>query len=179
MKRRTRKWALVQQEAKRLAAIGLTPKEIARRLGVDKSSVTRWQAAGRLQRTGVGARASTKRSSAPVRRQRKQTPEEWAAAVRREYQLDATDDQLVSMGCAALMLAGDKTLKDRERLAAMGRFQSIVKQLALVARNGQTAEVAAPTAPPPKPRHSMLLIRSRPDPRGALLGTPEPTRNPA
>jgi len=51
--KRTHKWQVLRQEAEQLAAAGLPPSEIAHRIGVDKSTVTRWFAAGKLARTVV------------------------------------------------------------------------------------------------------------------------------
>lgn len=46
--RRTRKWAGLQSEAQRLAGQHWAPRQIAARLGVNKSTVTRWIQAGKL-----------------------------------------------------------------------------------------------------------------------------------
>jgi hypothetical protein len=147
---RTRKWALVAQEAVRLAALGLSPFDIAKRLDVNKSTVTRWMATGKLART-QGRQAS--RPEAPaIGPSAGQTPSEWAKSVRDEYKLDVTDDQLVNLAELALELSLNKTVAPHVRMAAAGRFQALVRQLALVARSNehQGGEPVAPT-PPPEP----------------------------
>jgi transcriptional regulator with XRE-family HTH domain len=166
---RTRKWAQVAQEAGRLSSIGLTQKEIAARLGVNRVTVIRWMQAGKLARSGVRKR---RKKSAPQRSvaqlQPGQTPAQWSAAVRSEYRLDATDDQLVRMAEAALEMSMDISAEYRVRTNAMGRFQALVKQLALVARNA-----AEPEKPAEEPQRPRMRVVQRPanavDPRIALM----------
>jgi len=166
--KRTRKWGFVRQEAARLADLGLAPSLIAKRLGVDKSSVTRWIAAGKLKAPTKRTRRfpSPPASGAEVARNPK-SPAEWAAAVRAEYQLDATDDQLVTLGESALLLSRDMDAKAHVRLAAAARFQAIAKQLALVAR--VEAGVEAPPEPVQAPEQP---ARPRPVPQRRLSGDP-------
>jgi plasmid maintenance system antidote protein VapI len=157
--KRTRKWTFVAQEATRLAALGLSPKDIATRLNVDKSSVTRWIKQGRL--------AITRNDRKPVRiaAAKKTTPEQWAIAVRAAYDLDATDEQLVSLAVDALKMSRDLAIGPQARMTAAGRFQALVKQLRLVAR----AE-AAPAATPEAPKRQTFAPqrRSNADPRTLL-----------
>jgi hypothetical protein len=157
--RRTRKWSYVAQEATRLADIGLAPVEIATRLEVTRSTVQRWMAAGRLTDTRHGART---RSSAV----QPKSAAEWAAAVRAAYALDATDEELVTMGEAALRKVHDPRESPQVQLNAMGRFLAIVKQLALVAR---AAEATAPV-PIEEPKTAPAASVRRPgvDPRNLL-----------
>jgi len=133
--RRTRKWSFVAQEAARLAGLGLSPLEIAKRLDVNKSTVTRWMAAGKLTKV---ARTS------PPKPGRRQKPVEWAAAVRKGYDLDATDEQLVTLAADALEMSKKATVPPQVRLAAAGRFQALVRQLALVARRADKVPTDAP-----------------------------------
>lgn len=151
--KRTRKWAFVEQEATRLAGLGLAPREIARRLGVAKSTVTRWIASGKLARRDPVPQPTAQ-----------QSPGEWAASVRHDYALDATDAQLVTLAQRALELSLDPTVALPVQLHAAGRFQAIVRQLALVTRLGE-ATTSAPPAPvrPPVPR------TDRADPRTLLM----------
>jgi hypothetical protein len=167
--RRTRKWAFVAQEAKRLADLGLSGYAIAKRLDVAESSVSRWVKAGKLVlRSGKGGDLATERGVIAARCER-YTPEQWAATVRADYALDATDDQLVTMAESALLLARDPGAVPTFRLQAMGRFQAIVKQLALVARAAAEAE-AVPTVS----RQALRVVRrSTVDPREALLAVSE------
>jgi plasmid maintenance system antidote protein VapI len=137
--RRTRKWAFVAQEAIRLAALGLAPSEIAKRLGVNKSTVTRWIASGKLTRAAPPRAPDL---SPHVHK----SPDEWAAAVREAYDLDATDDQLVVLAETALRLSLDLKLTAAVRMTAAGRFQALVKQLALIARKVPEVPIGPPAA---------------------------------
>lgn len=145
--KRTRKWAFVEQEATRLAGLGLASREIAQRLGVAKSTVTRWIAAGKL----------TRRAPVPLP-SGAQSPAAWAASVRSDYALDASDSQLVTLAQRALELALDPTVAPPVQLNAAGRFQALVRQLALVTR-------LADTAPAPVPVRSPFERTARADPR--------------
>ena len=156
--RRTRKWAYVAQEAKRLADLGLSPVEIAKRLEVERRTVDRWMAAGKLKDT----RRSAKGKGAVTPK----SPKEWAASVRAAYALDATDEELVGMGEIALEMIHNPYEAASVKQGAMGRFVAIVKQLALVARGADGGEkpAAAEQKPaPPQPRR-----RAGPDPRSFL-----------
>jgi excisionase family DNA binding protein len=159
--RRTRKWAYVAQEAQRLADLQLTVKEIADRLEVHQTTVDRWIASGQLKhakglapgRQRVGVASS------------QQTASQWASAVRGSYDLDATDEQLVTLAESALLVARDPGTPAQLRLQAMGRYQAIVKQLALVARAADAKQPEVPkrkTFEPP--------TRTGTDPRGILMG---------
>ncbi len=161
--RRTRKWAFVAQEAARLAALNLSPPEIAARLGVNRSTVTRWIADGKL------TRSKPRVNTTKLVLQPKQTPAEWAAAVRKEYALDATDDQILMLAEAALGLSLDARVAPHVRMNASGRFQSLVRQLALVTRGAEVPEQPSAPAPIIEPKKSHRRIR-RPsgDPRAFL-----------
>jgi hypothetical protein len=157
------------QEATRLADLGLEPKEIAARLDVNRSTVTRWMAAGKLQRT---ARSAAPRADAQRAKPTGKSPAEWAAAVREAYALDATDEQLVTLAESALETAQDQRESAQVRLSAMGRFQAVVKQLALVTRGAeddmpigaqQTPEVKKPLVTPRvrtyDPRAQLMAVK--------------------
>jgi transposase len=162
--KRTRKFALMQQEAMRLTAIGMTPREIAAHLEVNKSTVTRWIAAGKLPATAVS-------NVVPITpAQARMAPAEWAKSVREEYRLDATDDALVTLAEWALSLARDNTASAAVQLSAAGRFQAIVRQLALVTRRA-AAEVPAPVAVNDTPKRPVLVRRrtAAHDPRKVLM----------
>lgn len=165
--KRTRKWAFVEQEATRLANLGLPPDEIAERIGVHRSSVTRWMATGKLPRTD--GEPSTRQRT--LRGKPGQTPEAWAATVRQEYALDATDEQLVSLAEDALAMSRDKTLLANVRLNAAGRYQALVRQLALIARRAVSLPVEKTEVTPeaePKPQRPQAR-RPITDPRTTLL----------
>ncbi len=118
---RTRKWAHLGAKARRLAARGLSPSAIAGELGVHPSTVHRWRVAGRLEGPRA-ARVGDAASEGPALL--------WSAAVRAAYPLDETDLQLVSLADYALSVTQNPSELPSIRLAAAGRFQSLVKQLA-------------------------------------------------
>ncbi len=153
---RTRKWSQNEQEATRLAAIGATPLEIAKHLGLNKSTVTRWFQAGKLTR---GQKTQT---IAPV--MPRQSPAEWAKAIRSEYALDATDEQLVTLGEQALSLTRDVTVSAPVQLNAARTFQSIAKQLAITTRQ---AALEKPIETPEQPAKKNPPVDRKPagDPR--------------
>lgn len=159
--KRTRKWAYVAQEAARLATLGLAPKEIAKRLGVNRSSVTRWMAAGKL-----GGKAPTKPVKPATKRK---TPASWAAAVRKDYSLDETDDQLVTLAEQALAMSLDPNTPANVRMTAAGRFQAIVRQLALVARGAESAAPQGEAQPAPVVETPRPEPVRRADPRTLML----------
>lgn len=163
--KRTRKWAYVQQEAQRLADIGLNANQIAKRLQLNKSTVSRWLKAGKLTK-GDGSRKAV----VGIHAEQKQTPAEWAAAVRGEFALDASDDQLVTLAEESLALSRDPRCSVRERMAAGNEFRSTLKQLNLPAKAADA--VAAKPQPdavePPKPK-PRLVHRVKVDPRAKFM----------
>lgn len=161
--KRTRKWAFVAQEARRLADMGLAPVDIAARLNVQRSTVQRWMASGKLPDTRRDARAG-RTPSVNVNTK----PADWAASVRREYQLDATDDQLVTLAEAALGKALDPMESTSNRMSASRTFQGLVKQLALVARAADKPNAA--DEKPEQPTRPARVLPHRPafDPRSVL-----------
>lgn len=159
---RTRRWTHVAQEARRLADLGMTPLQIADRTGVNRSSVQRWMATGKLRdtrRTLPDTAIVTPSSSGHS------VPMAWGAVMRATYALDASDEQLVQLAERALAFAADATETTARRLSAMTRFQAIVKQLRLVTR--QVEDPVAPPvvveAPPPP------VPTARVDPRALLI----------
>jgi transcriptional regulator with XRE-family HTH domain len=165
--RRTRKWAYVEQEAKRLASLGLSAGEIAGQLNVNRSTVSRWMKSGKLTRGTVSRFQPVSTPSSAG-----QTPAEWVATVRSAYALDATDEQLVLLAESALAISRDPRAAPHVRMNAAGRFQALVRQLALVARKEDADKPDAPeanTAEPPTRRLPMRESR-RPtvDPRTLL-----------
>lgn len=162
--KRTRKWAFVKQEAIRLADLGLEPKEIAKRLGpgINRSTVQRWMAAGKIRDTRRrGAKGQPLSAFTKITK-----PSEWATTVRKEYALDATDDQLVTLAESALGCAQDPLQPMAIRLSAMSRYQALVKQLSLVTRGADAAVTPAATG---KTNERELPKRSTEDPRQAYL----------
>lgn len=158
--KRTRKWAFVAQEAQRLADLGLAPVDIAARLNVRRQTVQRWMSAGKMRDTRRHAKAGRTPS---VNISTK--PSAWASTVRKEYALDVTDDQLVTLAESALGKALDPLQGVSNQLQAMRTFQGLVKQLALVARQ---ADQEAPPSQPSRPARRTLPTRAAGDPRALL-----------
>jgi hypothetical protein len=162
--RRTRKWAFVAQEAKRLADLGLPPVEIAKRLGagVNRSTVQRWMAAGKIRDTRLTAKGERLPSFS-----KETKPEEWAMTVRKEFALSATDEQLVAGGAALLAVWKDPLQPMSIRISAFREFRATAKQLAV---SGNPAE--APAAPE-KPASVARAVPPRRtgggDPRNVLM----------
>ena len=159
--RRTRKWAYVQQEASRLAELGLAPPEIAARLELNPSTVQRWMQQGKL----VDTRGKGKAQVVVPPASGEEAHGAWAVAVRAAYALDATDEELVNLAQAALTLAQDRHYDAPVRLSAMRTFQGLVKQLALVAKlkDDQPEKPPAPPVARDVPRST-----PRTDPRSLL-----------
>lgn len=168
--KRTRKWSFVAQEAQRLAALGLTPYAIAKRLGVNASTVTRWKHAGKLD-VKLQPRKPT-RQKVPNPPRGTKTPESWAIQVRADYDLDPTDDQLVTLAQQALELAFNMAEAPAVRLAASARFQAIEKRLSLRLRSTEDEKPEAETPverPAPQPRP----VRAGGDPRALFAVVPK------
>jgi hypothetical protein len=74
--------------------------------------------------------------------------EAWARSVRRNYELSDTEQKLLELAVAPLRLAQDNEARPVDRLAAMSRYQSLVKQLDLenASDDGKTEETFSPTA---------------------------------
>ena len=159
--KRTRKWAFVGQEAMRLAGLGLSPYAISKKMGLAPSTVTRWVKAGKLQ-PGRAPNAKAEQRTAAAQFE---SPEDWARRIRADYALDASDNQLVKLGQQALELANNMAESPTTRMMAAGRYQSILKQLALVTR----LEAGQPKPEPEKkPQVRAVAPRSGIDPRGVL-----------
>lgn len=130
--KRTRKWAFIGQEAQRLFGLGMSLSEIGRQLDVQQSTVSRWVSSGKLTKPKAGKRVASKGTPPKA-------PAQWAASVRETYALDPTDEQLVTTAQQALEVAYNMAEGPTTRLSAMGRFQSVVKQLALGLSDRKTA----------------------------------------
>lgn len=135
--KRTRKLNFVRQDAERLAALNMSPAEIAKELDVNKSTVTRWFASGKLKKPEPNALFSP----APAR----QSPADWAKSMREEFLLSSTDEQLVTLGEQALSLSRDVTVSSVVQLSASASFRAIAKQLAIA-----TSRTAAKVPEQPK-----------------------------
>jgi transposase-like protein len=104
----------------------------AKRLGVNRSTVHRWCTAGKAP-WPAGRQV-------PVVPAVTVSPDGWAQWVRETYELSPTEDQLVTLAGDALALARDVAVSVAMRVAAMGRFQALVKQLDLEAAVDGEAE---------------------------------------
>lgn len=167
MASRTRKWSFVEQEAKRLIALKLSEREIAKRLNVNKSTITRWKKAGKLQKASESIDALPV-DPPPARI----SPAEWSRSVRAEYQLDSTDEALVTLAEAALSASRDMTASLREQLSAGARFAALVRQMNLPGRRIAALadqQPAPPVAKEPEQRKTNPVVqRSTVDPRTAF-----------
>jgi hypothetical protein len=112
----------------------------AKALGVDRSTVTRWIATGKVSRPGGRQRAAQGASepvALPV------SADAWAADIRERYALTSTENTLVELGAAALTLALDPKQKPSDRAAASREFRSCVHHLNLEAEPNGEAETSA------------------------------------
>jgi hypothetical protein len=100
--------------------------EASRQLGVDRSTIHRWIQAGKAPRPSARRRRGLSAGAGP-----QQSPEAWARVVRRAYALSATEGGLLDLAVRALAMARDDSTKPETRLAAMGRYQQLVRQLNL------------------------------------------------
>lgn len=141
----------LEQEARRLYALKLSERAIAKKLDVAKSTVTRWKKAGKLGAGPTAVRTKPVVLSPPDPRQ---SPAEWARSIRAEYKLDSTDEQLVTGAETMLSQSRDMTLTAAEQRRAFAEFRAIVRQLNLPGRHEPAAQVPEPVAPEPvaKPR---------------------------
>ncbi len=112
----------------------------ARYLGVNRSTLHRWIRAGKV--AVPAAARPTKRTGLPRGAAGPgQTPEGWARAVRRAYTLTGTEQQLLVSATDALTIARDHAARAETRLAAMGRYQALVRQLNLEQEGSERGEV--------------------------------------
>ena len=93
----------------------------AKACGVNKSTIFRWVKSGRVPAPGRPAPAAA--SSVPL------VSEGWAAAMRAAYVFNATEDTYIDLADEALTMARDRSMKPADRLAAMGRFSALVRQI--------------------------------------------------
>ncbi len=88
---------------------------------------------GSVPRSGRPAKAPPKKRAASAKASAPRSPESWARWVRRRYELDASEDVLLSLAVDALRLSREEGQDARVRLQAAGRFQSLLRQLGLEA----------------------------------------------
>lgn len=116
-------------EIARVVASTPSKSEAARRLQVDRSTLHRWLAAGK-----VSTRANLQNPPAAGAGRDDAAPQDaatWAEWVRQAYELNRTELELLTLAESALALSADATARPADRLAAMSRFQALVRQLSL------------------------------------------------
>ena len=141
-----RTWKVQALAADAAAAVATSPSiaAAARRAGVDRSTLYRWAKSNKIPALTPRRRRAILAPSLSADRTVPAVPEGWAAAIRASYMLDATETELVSLAEAALLLARDPLLKPAERLAAMGRFQALTRQIALEVPHDGEAQAKTP-----------------------------------
>ena len=131
----------------------------AQRLGINRSTLTRWIQQGKVKRPGSLPSVGT--VTVPER------AEGWKAGVLAEHILTDTERTLVDVADAALRLARDQETPAFTKLSAMGRFAAIVKQLNLdvkrIDAEKKPQAFTAPTVANGRPR------RMAGDPRAVLM----------
>ena len=137
MNKRTWKWRGLLADASRAMAEAPSVSAAARQLGVDRSTLHRWARDGKIPRPTGRRRPSPPVSpNPPLRGEQPVSPATWAAAVRAAYVLNATEDTYIDLADEALTMARDTSLKPADRLAAMGRFSALVKQITFEVPDG-------------------------------------------
>lgn len=135
----------------------------AKRLGVDRSTVHRWLQAGK-----VSDRRADLPPVAPA--EKATSADAWRQKVCAAFTLSDTELQLVDLAVDALEMARDRDRRPEIRLAAMARYQALVKQVNLsVVQSGSVPKPAAPASTDPvvpKP-----VSGPRMDPRALLVAT--------
>lgn len=121
----------------------------ARKLGINRSTLHRWIESGKVKVPDkTRARAGAEQPPEDL------APEHWAEWVRKNFELSATDLQLVDLARIALVQARDEQGQPNVRLNAMGRFQNIVKQLNLDDEGSRQATEVSRNPTPEVPRRT-------------------------
>lgn len=131
----------------------------AKKLGIDRSTLYRWIKSGAVSEPDPKRGAPETPETVPAG----QSPEEWAATIRSEHRLSRTDLQLLELAVIALTAGRDMSLKSKDRMTAIGRFQLVVRQLNLPESEEKPAEAGRPSRQVVKP------VAHREDPRVAFL----------
>jgi len=95
----------------------------AQRLGVNRSTLHRWIAAGKVPRP-ERSRRTRQPAAGPS-----ESPESWRHWARASFDLTPVEETLVDLAEQALSMARDQTARPEIRLAATARFQQLVRQL--------------------------------------------------
>ena len=112
----------------------------ARRLGLNRSTVTRLVRAGKLPAPGGRRNRVVVVDASSLDALEAVPATGWADVVRAQYALSATELTLVELADAALTLARDTALTPSVRLTAMSKFAWLVQQLHLEAVDDGKAE---------------------------------------
>jgi hypothetical protein len=148
VKKRTHKFRAIGGDVAGIVAASPTLTAAARRLGVNRSTIHRWIVDGKAPRPG--RRRSLQKNGSDAQVLELQTPAAWAEAVRAAYVLSVTEQTLLRLAERALEMAHDDTQKTETRLAAMARFQTLVRQLDLEVESDGKAEAPADVRSWPK-----------------------------
>ena len=131
----------------------------AKQLGINRSTLTRWMQQGKITRpASLPARPDVSVVVPP-------TAEGWKESVLAGHVLSATEQTLVDVADGALRLAKHPETPAFTRLAAMGRFAALVRQLNLEAK--RVGEVGGKPVLTNPARSAML--RTSTDPRAILM----------
>ncbi len=116
----------------RLIKCGRNPRYCSEACRREMNNRLRRLKRGSVPRSGRPVKTTPKKPAARAKDRASCTwsPDEWASWVRARYELDATEDVLLSLALDALKLSRDEG-EARVRISAAGRFQSLLRQLGL------------------------------------------------
>ncbi len=116
----------------RLIKCGRNPRYCSEACRREMNNRRRRLKRGSVPQTGRPAKTTPKKPAARAkdRASAAWSPDAWASWVRARYELDATEDVLLSLALDALKLSRDES-DARVRISAAGRFQSLLRQLGL------------------------------------------------
>lgn len=129
-----RRWNRLDPDAV-LAVIRSAPSTsaAARELGVDRTTVYRWQVGGKVPKPGTQAPRRRVAPAGGIADPAPAVPDApgaaWAARVRGLFEFSSTEDAMVSLASEALDLARDVGQSPSVRLAAAKGFAALVRQL--------------------------------------------------
>jgi excisionase family DNA binding protein len=133
--KRTWRFKSLSSDAAAVMSTAPSLRAAAKSLGVNKSTIFRWVKAGKLPAPIRGRVREERKTEASVTGTASQ--QSWAAVIRERYELDATETSLVRLAEMAERIASDPLQPAAVRLAAMGRFAQITKQLNFEVPNGE------------------------------------------
>jgi transposase-like protein len=119
-----------QAEIERVLRGSKSQAEAARKLGVNRSTASRWLKALGPPQTGNVVALADHRAPAPPS-DALTDPDAWERWMREEYVPTPTQAHLIRMAAEAARIANDPESRAADKLAAMGRFQRLVQQLGI------------------------------------------------